>query len=43
MIDSGKWSKVHDSTFIKYHNIEEGTKIGRYSAKPTRMIAYKKH
>ena len=42
LVDEGKWQKVHDSTFVKYHNLSEGEQIGRYSARPTRMLGYKK-
>ena len=42
LVDEGKWKKVHDSIFVKYHNVEEGKSVGRYSAKPTRMYAYQK-
>ena len=42
LVDSGKCKKMHDSTFVKYHNVEQGTNIGRYSQKPTRMYAYQK-
>ena len=30
LVEAGKWKKVHDATFVKYHNIAEGQTIGRF-------------
>ena len=42
LVDAGKWKKVHDSTFVRYHNIDEGQSIGRFKPKEVRMFAYQK-
>ena len=38
----GKWKKVKEFKFQKYHNIQEGDAIGRFQAKDTMLFAYQK-
>ena len=38
----GFWKKVKEGKFQKYHNIEPGTKIGRYETVDVMIYAYKK-
>ncbi len=42
LVRRGFWKKVKEQTFKKYHNIEAGTKIGRYETVDVMIYAYQK-